>query len=155
MQQLSSAADDARLFAAQEFHDAATAAQAAAAATQGQLEQLDPGAAAVPRSGALAPVQAYAAGVGDAVQGQWAALRGAEVQAYLVVFLIFGWLWAAQMVRAIGWTAMSGAVSHWFFFRDNPSARSRCPILLSLWRTLRYHLGSVAFGALLIALTQA
>ena len=58
------------------------------------------------------------------------------------------------MIRAVSWTSMSGAVSHAFFFRELPHARSACPLLLSFWRVIRYHLGSMAFGSLLVALVQ-
>jgi len=72
----------------------------------------------------------------------------------LLLFHIFGVLWLAQLVQAIGYAAMSGAVSHWFFFRDQPSERQRLPVVGSLWRAVRFHLGSLAFGALLVALVQ-
>ena len=60
----------------------------------------------------------------------------------------------SSSVQAIGYAAMSGAVSHWFFFRDQPSERQRLPVAGSLWRAVRFHLGSLAFGALLVALVQ-
>ena len=45
-------------------------------------------------------------------------------------------------------------VSYWFFFRNDPHERSATPVLCSTYRMLRFHLGSVAFGALLIAIVQ-
>ena len=42
--------------------------------------------------------------------------------------------------QAIGYAAISGAVSHWFFFRDQPSERQRLPVAGSLWRAVRFHL---------------
>ena len=47
-------------------------------------------------------------------------------------------------VQAIGYAAMSGAVSHWFFFRDQPSERQRLPVTGSLWRAVRLPWGSLA-----------
>ena len=55
----------------------------------------------------------------------------------LLLFHIFGVLWLAQLMQAIGYAAMSGAVSHWFFFRDQPSERQRLPVVGSLWRAVR------------------
>ena len=71
----------------------------------------------------------------------------------MLLVLLFGVLWLAQTVHAIGYAAMSGAVSHWFFFRHT-SEREAFPLLGALYRAVRFHLGSLAFGALLVALVQ-
>ena len=51
----------------------------------------------------------------------------------------------------------TGATCHWFFFRDDPRERPclGLPVINALYQTLRYHLGSVAFAALLVALVQS
>merc|ERR1719217_1724591 len=50
--------------------------------------------------------------------------------------------------------ALSGNVSDWYFFRRDEAMRSRMPLLMSLCRTLRYHLGSILFGSFIVALIQ-
>jgi len=47
-------------------------------------------------------------------------------------------------VQAIGYAAMSGAVSHWFFFRDQPSEHQRLPVAGSLWRAVRLPPGAAS-----------
>jgi len=71
----------------------------------------------------------------------------------MLLLLLFGVLWLAQTVQAVGYAAMSGAVSHWFFFRHT-SEREAFPLLGALYRAVRFHLGSLALGALIVALVQ-
>ena len=47
-----------------------------------------------------------------------------------------------------------GRYAHWYFFRQDDRYSTRFPLVQSLYRTLRYHLGSLAFGAFLIAIVQ-
>ena len=82
-------------------------------------------------------------------------LEPSALKTALIAFHIFGFLWAFQLVNAVGWTGMSGAASHWFFFRQHAAQKMRFPVFCSLWRVVRYHLGSVAFGALLVAAVQS
>ena len=82
-------------------------------------------------------------------------LEPSALKTALIAFHVFGFLWAFQLVNAVGWTGMSGAASHWFFFRQHAAQKMRFPVFCSLWRVVRYHLGSVAFGALLVAAVQS
>ena len=45
---------------------------------------------------------------------------------------IFGFLWTLESLNNIGWCAMSGSVSHWFFFREDEGAKTKIPLLRSL-----------------------
>jgi len=76
------------------------------------------------------------------------------IQIAVYVYLLFGFLWTVESFNNIGWTAMSGSVSHWYFFRDDPEAKTRAPLLRSLGRVIRYHLGSIFFGSFIIAVIQ-
>ena len=76
------------------------------------------------------------------------------IQLAVYLYWIFGFLWTLESLNNIGWTSMSGSVSHWYFFREDPEARTRVPLLRSLGRTLRYHLGSIFFGSFIIAVIQ-
>ena len=80
------------------------------------------------------------------------ALRGA-----LLAFVLFAFFWGVNTIHFAAYSAMAGATTHWYFFRNTPHERPCCglPALGALYRTLRYHLGSVAFGALLVAIVQA
>ena len=46
----------------------------------------------------------------------------------LATYHLFGMLWLIALINAIAWTSMSGAVSQWFFYRDDPSERSCLPV---------------------------
>lgn len=57
-----------------------------------------------------------------------------------------------QVLSAIEQCTVAGAVATWYF-ADN-KRKLGWPIVGSFWRTIRYHLGSLALGALLIAIVQ-
>ena len=59
-----------------------------------------------------------------------------------------------EFVKACAWITMSGAVAYWYFFRDDPEHKERFPVLNGARRVLRFHLGSAAFGAAVIAICQ-
>jgi hypothetical protein len=73
---------------------------------------------------------------------------------------VFGVLWAIEFIKACAWITMSGAVCYWYFFKnptDHPTAPGdpqRFPLLNAFKRTVIYHMGSAAFGALIIAICQ-
>jgi choline transporter-like protein 2/4/5 len=102
---------------------------------------------------------------------------------YMLAYVTFGLLWSLEFIKAVTSATIAGAVSDYYWKLDK-SVRRRCevdkicccccwdwcmgflgrscrkmheppPILMSLYRTLRYHAGSMALGSLLIALVQA
>ena len=82
---------------------------------------------------------------------------------YLLIYHFFGLLWITQFHNGIVAMTIAGAVCGWYFSLNESASpevekrrfqRGRFPICGSLGRTLRYYLGSVAFGSLLIAFIQ-
>ena len=71
-------------------------------------------------------------------------------------FLFFCLLWTMNFIAGYGQTVISLAISKWYF--TNPTERVALinnRTLLSAYLTVaRYHLGTIAFGSLLIALIQ-
>merc|ERR1719231_2206253 len=65
----------------------------------------------------------------------------------------FGLLWTSQFITAMSMTVVAGAISHWYFTADK-SRLGHAPVLGSFYRTFRFHLGSIAFGSLIIAIIQ-
>ncbi|XP_032779770.2 choline transporter-like protein 1 isoform X1 [Daphnia magna] len=65
---------------------------------------------------------------------------------------IFAALWISQLCLACQNLIIAGAVADWFFTRDK--SRLGCPVARSVGYAVRYHLGSLAFGSLLIALMK-
>ena len=67
---------------------------------------------------------------------------------------LFGVLWVVEFIKACAWITMSGAVCYWYFFKDDADKQEKFPLLNSCRRVMRYHLGSAAFGAFVIAVCQ-
>ncbi|XP_035233718.1 choline transporter-like protein 1, partial [Stegodyphus dumicola] len=66
--------------------------------------------------------------------------------------LFFGFLWLSQFVLACQNFIVAGAVSVWYFTRDKSKLRN--PICKSFRILVCFHLGSVAFGSLIIAIMK-
>lgn len=96
---------------------------------------------------------------------------------FALVYHLFGLLWTSQfiMVRTVlflcqpchgtihcdfrvgqgmGIMVVAGAASQWYFTRDKHEGVPRCMCWRACARTARYHMGTVAFGSLLIAIVQ-
>jgi len=94
---------------------------------------------------------------------------------YLLAYHFFGLLWTNQVIQGIGMMTIAGTIAAWYFAQgagamaiEEEAAgeegeegeegakkkKSRTPVFDSWKRTVRYHLGSIAFGGLLIALLQ-
>ncbi|KAK8389681.1 hypothetical protein O3P69_008989 [Scylla paramamosain] len=65
---------------------------------------------------------------------------------------VFAFLWVTQFILACQDVTIAGAVAQWYFTRNKKLLG--WPILTSMKRLFRYHLGSVAFGSLLIAIVK-
>jgi len=65
----------------------------------------------------------------------------------------FVYLWNNALNIAIGQIIIAGAVVVWFFTKNTNKGKKNA-IRRSLWMVFRYHLGSVAFGAFIVALVQ-
>ncbi|KAJ3047837.1 hypothetical protein HK097_011137 [Rhizophlyctis rosea] len=81
------------------------------------------------------------------------AFNGTITLQYLQIYYVFGFLWAYNFIIACSQCTMAGAVASWYWARDK-KALPRFPLIKSLGRVLRYHLGSMALGSLIIALVQ-
>jgi len=75
---------------------------------------------------------------------------------YMFWYHLLGFLWANQLIQAISMTTVAGAYSYWYFYNTDEEKKGgvRLAFLKSLKRVLRYHIGSMAFGALIVALVQ-
>ena len=75
---------------------------------------------------------------------------------YMFWYHLFGFLWANQLIQAISMTTVAGAYSYWYFYGRDEEKKSgvKLAFIKSLKNVLRYHIGSMAFGALVVALVQ-
>jgi len=81
----------------------------------------------------------------------------------LILSYVFGFLWSIQVVRATTWTSMSAAIA-WWYCNTNSAAnkdmrrmwfQTGVPLLGSSLNTIMLkHLGSICFGAAIIAIVQ-
>ena len=88
---------------------------------------------------------------------------GFEEQVVLSLFALLVALWSVNFCRAISWTAMASAVGYWFVVDNAPNAPQHrtmytgcglCRLLDSTLTVCTKHLGSMAFGSLIIASCQ-
>eukprot|EP00735_Rhodelphis_limneticus_P000850 TRINITY_DN1137_c0_g1::TRINITY_DN1137_c0_g1_i1::g.17256::m.17256 TRINITY_DN1137_c0_g1::TRINITY_DN1137_c0_g1_i1::g.17256 ORF type:complete len:759 (-),score=172.72,sp/B0JZD0/CTL5_XENTR/28.89/7e-83,Choline_transpo/PF04515.7/85,Choline_transpo/PF04515.7/75,Choline_transpo/PF04515.7/2.5e-101,TMEM192/PF14802.1/4.3e+02,TMEM192/PF14802.1/0.061,DUF1289/PF06945.8/0.25 TRINITY_DN1137_c0_g1_i1:232-2508(-) len=71
----------------------------------------------------------------------------------LLAYHFFGILWTNAFFLAMGECVIAGAVAQYYWTRDK-DALPFSPVLTSFKRTVFYHLGSIAYGSLLVAIVQ-
>lgn len=64
-------------------------------------------------------------------------------------YQIFGGIWTLFFTLGFSQFVLCSAAVIWYFNQDMKPHR---PITSSLWRAFRYHIGSIAFGSLILAL---
>lgn len=70
------------------------------------------------------------------------------------LYHVFGYFWGNAFIVALEYTTTAGAVAAYFFSSPGKKKVPRLAVLRSLGRTVRYHLGSLALGSLLVAVIQ-
>jgi choline transporter-like protein 2/4/5 len=135
-----------------------------AASYQSQLQALqDSYSNTVEATSALVAANASSLPGSDWV-GALQSLDADQVLFYENVYLIFGMIWTYHFIAAIGTTTISGCVVYFFFidedtaghvneqFQDNQTDYVVTTMFLYV---LRYNLGSMAFGSLILAIVEA
>ncbi|XP_062864344.1 choline transporter-like protein 1 [Trichomycterus rosablanca] len=72
---------------------------------------------------------------------------------YMVWYHAFGLIWISEFILACQQMTIAGAVVTYYFTRDK-SQLSMTPILTSVLRLMRYHIGTVVKGAFIITLVE-
>jgi hypothetical protein len=67
-------------------------------------------------------------------------------------YLLFCLLWTAQFIIAVGQLTLAMAISSWYFTRDKSTVGNST--LISAIHNTWYHLGTAAFGSLIIAIIE-
>lgn len=103
-----------------------------------------------------------AAGIALAESMRPQSLESFSLLNYMMFFDLFMFLWTTEFIQAIGIMTVGGTISHWYFGAEShdkkPGAENHGqshPCCCSYWMALRFHAGSAAFGALLIAIVQS
>lgn len=78
---------------------------------------------------------------------------------YVEVFVAYnfiGFLWLSNFITAIVVFVIAGTVGHWYWKGNEreEGGTGAHPLLRSVYITLRFHLGSAAFGALMVTIVQ-
>ena len=96
---------------------------------------------------------ATAAGLGAAAYKIVENMSGQDV---LQVYNLFTFLWTNQFFQGIETMTIAGAIACWYWTLDKSDRKNlaKHPISSSLYRAVRYHLGTICFGSLIIAIVQ-
>ncbi|XP_055780461.1 choline transporter-like protein 4 [Salvelinus fontinalis] len=73
---------------------------------------------------------------------------------YLQVFNVFAFLWCVNFVIALGQCTLAGTFASYYWAFSKPAEISPFALSQCFIRTLQYHVGSLAFGALLLTCFQ-
>ncbi|GFS26601.1 choline transporter-like protein 2 [Elysia marginata] len=73
---------------------------------------------------------------------------------YLQVYNLFMLFWLVNFVSALGQLTLAGAFSSYYWTFNKSKDLPTFPVTGAFYRCFRYHLGSLAFGSLLIAIVQ-
>lgn len=72
----------------------------------------------------------------------------------LQIYNVVAFLWCVNFVIALGQCTLAGAFASYYWAFNKPSDIPSLPLTQSFMRALRYHVGSLAFGALILTLVQ-
>ncbi|XP_076977939.1 choline transporter-like protein 2 isoform X2 [Tamandua tetradactyla] len=72
----------------------------------------------------------------------------------LQIFNAFMFFWLANFVLALGQVTLAGAFASYYWAINKPDDLPAFPLFSAFGRALRYHTGSLAFGALILAIVQ-
>ncbi|XP_022084254.1 choline transporter-like protein 2 isoform X2 [Acanthaster planci] len=73
---------------------------------------------------------------------------------YLQFYNLFGLFWLTEFVAALGQVTLAGAFASYYWAYHKPQDIPTLPLWGGFYRAFRYHLGSIAFGALIIAIIK-
>ena len=81
-----------------------------------------------------------------------------EATRIMIAMLGFGSIWVFTFIESLQFTAVAGAVCDWYFTPDKSKRQGLCDstmvLIRSYARILRFHLGSMAFGSLVVAIVK-
>ncbi|XP_042202282.1 choline transporter-like protein 4, partial [Callorhinchus milii] len=72
----------------------------------------------------------------------------------LQIYNVVGFLWCMNFVIALGQCCLAGAFASYYWAFKKPQDIPYFPVTSSFFRALRYHTGSLAFGALILTIIQ-
>lgn len=82
----------------------------------------------------------------------FATVKWSEFTRWLMWYDVFGLFWINAFIIGVSQFVIAFACVNWYFTQANDTLGSGT-VLKGVWVTFRYHLGTIAFGSLLIAIT--
>ena len=73
---------------------------------------------------------------------------------YAWVYMLFNGFWMAVFIDGLHQATLAGAVANWYFCEEKIKTLSICPGFNAMKNLLKYNLGSIAFGSLLVAIVR-
>ena len=73
---------------------------------------------------------------------------------YAFIYHFFGLLWTNQVIVGISCVTVAGAIGTFYWAGGERSQMPALPVLTALKNTFLFHMGSIAFGAFIIAVIQ-
>ncbi|XP_072033068.1 choline transporter-like protein 4 [Amphiura filiformis] len=77
-----------------------------------------------------------------------------EYTIYLQLYMVVALYWVTNFIIALGEMTLAGAYASYYWAREKPKDIPMLPVIASLWRSVAFHLGSLAFGSFIIAVIQ-
>lgn len=77
-----------------------------------------------------------------------------SLESWLQVYNVFAVFWLIFFTEALGEMVMAGVFAGWYWTLDKENDLPSSPILSSIHRTFRYHLGTLAFGTLILSIVR-
>lgn len=80
-----------------------------------------------------------------------------SVDNYYIAFHIYNLIslfWVVNFILALGEMTLAGAFASFYWAKPKPDAVPTFPLGASFYRSIRYHIGSLAFGSLIIAIVE-
>lgn len=71
----------------------------------------------------------------------------------LMIYHLLGLLWTFNFIVGVSEVTICGAIADWYWSFSGKNLRA-FPVIRSFGRTLRYHLGSIALGSLILGIIQ-
>jgi hypothetical protein len=71
-----------------------------------------------------------------------------------LAYHFFGVVWTVVWLNHVAWVVVAMAVTQWYFARDKATDLGPAPVASAAGRVVRYHLGSIVFGSLVVAVVK-
>jgi len=72
---------------------------------------------------------------------------------YMQIYNLFGFFWGLFFIEALDQMVLAGAFASWYWVLNKKDV-PKMPLMSSFYRTFRYHIGTLAFGSLIIAIIR-